>query len=55
MDEVRQDALQNTTLVQEQWARWHDEFIKWNQFKATDWALIFDSKFKNFKCKFTTH
>ena len=28
LDELRQDAIQRTTLVQQQRARWHDKFIK---------------------------
>ena len=31
------------------------EFIKQNQFNTGDWALLFDSRYKNFKGKLTTH
>ena len=44
MDEVHQDTFQNTTLFQEQWARWNDKFIRKNTFKLGDWALLFDSR-----------
>ena len=54
LDEIRQDAIQHTILVQGQWARWHDKFIKKNKFQQGDWALLFDSQFKDFKCKLTT-
>jgi hypothetical protein len=52
---MHQDAFQHTILVQQQREKWHDKFIKKIQFKAGDWALLFDSRFKNFKDKFTTH
>jgi hypothetical protein len=41
-------------VIQHQRARWHDNFIKKNKFKARDWALLFDSRFKDFKGKFCT-
>ena len=52
---MRQATVEQTILVQQQRAQWHDKFIKKNQFKVGDWALLFDSKFKIFKAKFTTH
>ena len=55
LDEVRQDALQQTTVVQQQRIKWHDKFIKNKEFQVGDWDLLFDSKFKDFKGKFTTH
>ena len=55
LDELRQDALQQTTMVQQQRIKWHDKFIKKKEFQVGDWALLFDSKFKDFKVKFTTH
>ena len=54
LDEIRQDALQRTMLIHNQWKQWHDKFIKKNQFNTGDWALLFDSQFKNFKGKLTT-
>ena len=33
---------------------WHDKFIKQKQFNTQDWALLFNSQFKNFKGKLTT-
>jgi hypothetical protein len=54
LDEIRQDAVQHTVLVQEQRARWHDKFIKKKVFKPGDWALLFYSRFKNFRGKLTT-
>ena len=55
LDEIRQDALQETMLIQNQRKTWHDKFIKQKKFNTQDWALLIDSRFKNFKEKLTTH
>ena len=44
-----------TSLVQQQRINWPDRFIKNNFFHKGDWALLFYSKYKDFKSKFTTH
>jgi hypothetical protein len=46
LDEIRQDAIQQTILVQNQRSKWHDKFIKKKHFQPSDWAccLIPDSK-----------
>jgi hypothetical protein len=54
LDEIRQDAIQQTILVQNQRSKWHDKFIKKKHFQPGDWALLFDSRFKTFKGKLTT-
>jgi hypothetical protein len=54
LDEIRQDALQRTTLIQEQRTKWHDKYIKQKSFQPGDWALLYDSRFKNFKGKLST-
>ena len=54
LDKIRQDSLQRTMLIQNQWKTWHDKFIKQKQFNTGDWALLFDSWFKIFKGKLTT-
>jgi len=54
LDEVHQDAFQHTILVQNLRSKWHDKFIKKKSFQPGDWALLFDSRFKNFKGKLTT-
>jgi len=54
-DEIRQEAILRTDLVQYQRAKWHDKYIKEKKFQEGYWALIFDSKFKDFKGKFQTH
>jgi hypothetical protein len=55
LDEMRQDAILRTDLVQHQRSKWHDRHIKEKKFQKGDWALLFDSKFKDFKGKFQTH
>eukprot|EP00253_Pinus_taeda_P025481 PITA_25481 len=55
LDDIRQEAFQRTSLVQQQRLRWHDKYIKERKFHLGDWALLFDSKFKNFQGKFQTH
>ena len=54
LDEIRQDALQRTMLVKSQRKKWHDKFIKKKKFQTGDWALLLDSRYKNFKGKLTT-
>ena len=55
LDEIRQDVIHKTNIVQQQRSRWHDKIIKERKFQPSDWALIFDSKFKDFQGKFQTH
>ena len=55
LDEVRQDALQQTTMLQQQRIKLNHKFIRKKEFQVGDWDLLFDSKFKDFKGKFTTH
>jgi hypothetical protein len=54
LDEMRQEALQRTTLIQEQRTKWHEKYLKKKKFQQGDWALLYDSRFKNFKGKLTT-
>ena len=55
LDEIRQEAVQRTSIVQQQRAKWHDKYIKDKRFQVGDWTLLFDSKFKYFQGKFQTH
>ena len=55
LDEIRQDSLQGTMIIQNQRKTWHDKFIQQNQFNTGYWALLFDSRYKIFKGKVTTH
>ena len=54
LDKIRQEALQRTTLIQEQRTKWHDHYLKKKKIQQGDWALLYDSWFKNFKGKLTT-
>ena len=44
LDEIIQDALQRTMLIQNQRKTCHDKFIKQKKFNTGDWALLFDSR-----------
>eukprot|EP00253_Pinus_taeda_P009166 PITA_09166 len=48
LDEIRLLALQCTTLIQWQRAKWHDALTKKTTFHEGDWALLYDSKFQDF-------
>eukprot|EP00253_Pinus_taeda_P006889 PITA_06889 len=54
LDEIRLSALQNTTLIQQQRAKWHDALIKNKVFHEGDWALLYDSRFQDFPGKLQT-
>jgi hypothetical protein len=54
LDEYRMQSLFNTEVVQQQRKYWHDKKIKYNKFKEGDWALLYDSRFKDFKGKLMT-
>eukprot|EP00253_Pinus_taeda_P033683 PITA_33683 len=54
LDEIRLSALQNTTLIQQQRAKWHDALIKNKVFHEGDWALLYDSWFQDFPGKLQT-
>ena len=55
LDEIRKQVVEHPSLVQQQRKIWHDKFIKKIFFHTGDWALLYDSKYKDFKAKFTTH
>ena len=50
---MRQQAVERITMIQQQRGQWHDKLIKKKEFQVGDWALLFDSKFKDYKAKFT--
>jgi hypothetical protein len=54
LDEIKKEALQRTTLIQEKRTKWHDKYLKKKKFQQGDSALLYDSRFKNFKGKLTT-
>eukprot|EP00253_Pinus_taeda_P026709 PITA_26709 len=41
LDEIRQEAILRTDLVQYQRVKWHDKYIKEKKFQEGDWALGF--------------
>ncbi len=55
LDEIRLSALQNTALIQQQRAKWHDALIKSKVFHEGVWALLYDSRFQDFPRKLQTH
>jgi hypothetical protein len=54
LEEKRLDAIQQTTIIQQQRSQWHDKNIKNKQFQKGDWALLYDSRFKEFQGKLRT-
>ncbi|XP_059070894.1 uncharacterized protein LOC131860869 [Cryptomeria japonica] len=51
LDELCQDALLHTEIVQKQCTLWHDKYICQCSFQPRDWALLYDSQFQDFKGK----
>ena len=51
LDEVKMQALLHIEVVQLQRKVWHDKNIKENTFQEGYWALLYDSRFKDFKGK----
>ncbi|XP_059066700.1 uncharacterized protein LOC131857926 [Cryptomeria japonica] len=47
LDELRNMAVQHTKIIQHQQAKWHDKYIKERKFKSGDWALLYDSRYKD--------
>lgn len=47
-------VLLHTKVVQLQRKIWHDQNIKEKQFQERDLALLYDSRFKDFKCELKT-
>eukprot|EP00253_Pinus_taeda_P032177 PITA_32177 len=54
LDEYRLQTLLHTDVVQLQKKTWHDRNIRKKQFQEGDWALLYDSRYKDFKGKLTT-
>eukprot|EP00253_Pinus_taeda_P012737 PITA_12737 len=54
LDEHRMQALLHTEVVQLQRKIWHDKNIKEKKFQEGDWALLYDSRYKDFKGKLRT-
>eukprot|EP00253_Pinus_taeda_P008407 PITA_08407 len=54
LDEHRMQALLHSELIQLQRKVWHDQHLHDKQFHPGDWALLYDSRFKDFKGKLRT-
>ena len=48
LDEHKMQGLLHTEVVQLQRKIWHDKNIKEKQFQEADWALLYDSRYKDF-------
>lgn len=48
LDEKWLAVIQQTNIVQQQRAKWHDKFIKNKKVQKGDWALLYGSRFKDF-------
>ncbi|XP_057856794.1 uncharacterized protein LOC131066097 [Cryptomeria japonica] len=54
LDELRKMVVQHTEIIQHQRAKWHDKYIKERKFKSRDWALLYDSRYKDTMGKLQT-
>ncbi|XP_059066328.1 uncharacterized protein LOC131857647 [Cryptomeria japonica] len=55
LDELRKSAMKNTIVVQQNHMKWHGKYIKTKKFHASDWALLYDSRYKENLSKLQTH
>ncbi|XP_059066278.1 uncharacterized protein LOC131857606 [Cryptomeria japonica] len=54
LDEWRKMDVQQRKLIQNQTAKRHDKYIKEKKFQARDWALLYDSRYKDTMGKLQT-
>ena len=54
LDEIRSMDVQRTIFIQQQRMKWNDKFIKNKVFQSGDWALLYESRFNDFKGKLST-
>ena len=54
LDEKRLDVIHQKTMIQQQRSKWHDKTFKHKQFQKGNWALLYDSRFKEFQGKLRT-
>ncbi|XP_059066295.1 uncharacterized protein LOC131857625 [Cryptomeria japonica] len=47
LNEIRKSALQHTEFVLNQHMKWHDRYVRDKSFKEGDWALLYDSRYKD--------
>ena len=49
LDAFRMQPILHTEVIQLQRNIWHDKHIKEKTFQEGDWAMLYDSRFKDFK------
>lgn len=54
LDEHRMQALLHSEVVQLQRKVWHDQHLNDKKFQPGDWALLYDSRYKDFNGKLRT-
>eukprot|EP00253_Pinus_taeda_P017120 PITA_17120 len=54
LDDHRMQALLHSEIVQLQRKIWHDRQLNEKQFQLGDWALLYDSRYKDFRGKMRT-
>eukprot|EP00253_Pinus_taeda_P010967 PITA_10967 len=54
LDELQMQALLHSKVTQLQRKVWHDRHLNDKQFQPGDWALLYDSRHKDFKGKLRT-
>ena len=54
LDEKCLDAIHQTSVIQQQRKKWHDQVIKKKLFQKGDWALLYDSRFNEFQGRLRT-
>ncbi|XP_057841361.1 uncharacterized protein LOC131051033 [Cryptomeria japonica] len=47
LDEIRKSTPQHTESIQNQRIKWHDCYIKDKSFQQGDWAVLYDSRYKD--------
>ncbi|XP_057818206.2 uncharacterized protein LOC131031182 [Cryptomeria japonica] len=53
LDELRKMVFSHIKITQHQHAKWHDKYIE-RKFKSGDWALLYDSRYKDSMGKLQT-
>lgn len=54
LDEFRMQALLHTKLIHLERKVWHEKHIKEKAFQQGNWALLYESRIKDFKGNFMT-
>jgi hypothetical protein len=54
LDEIRKFSLQHTKTIQQKRKKVHNNHIQTKEFSINDWALLYDSRYKENQGKLTT-